>query len=157
MAPLEPLSKAAHDWAVRSYINQGLQAGQSVTSLYEASKGTEWAMRKSDFLAIGRELKGVERSRSIIASTPNKYLLGEAVHETARLGINDTYRYTVKAQMESALTGEKTDRWAYIDGSERLSKDEIEAEVVDSLVPASEVYGESLVSFKVVTALRKGG
>lgn len=157
MAPLEPLSDKAHDWAVRSYINQGLQAGQSVTSLYEASKGTEWAMRKTDFLAIGRELKGIERARSVIASTPNKYLLGEASHVDAKWPIRDSYRYTVKTMMEDPKTGGQKPWFTYISSPERMTKDEITEEAEAQAASATEDCEANFGRFQILTALRMSG
>ena len=154
--PWASLSTASKRSVITTYITAGLRDGKTVTSLYTQAVASGFGIRKTDFLAIGRNVKGGQEAANRFQSLRRDYKMSEAAMGVPQYPLRSAFRWTVEAQETSALTGVTTTRFGYIYSPTNLTRAQVETEAESQLGAAKEAYGESTVAMKIINVLRRG-
>lgn len=88
-------------------IEKGHREGLTVTRMYEQTKGTALGMRKTEFLALAREVLGQARKREAIKHIPLKYAPTRAEIMEKPWRLREKYLIEYRAVLRDVKTGER--------------------------------------------------
>jgi len=128
-------------------VEGGLRKGQSLTSIYQASKNTELGVRKQTFLNYFRNLRDLPQRERRARYTRHDRMVSHDTFVPSKTFMSHSYSWTHRVQLYNPKTHETFERYIVIGSDSNRIVGELNSEARDLAIAR---WGQSAIQIRNV-------